>query len=197
MSKEIEIEFKNMLTEQEFQHLIEAFSIKEEQFIKQENYYFETKNFDLKNHQSALRIRKKQNTYTLTLKQPHKKGKLETHQVLTQTEADQMMQQKLFIDGEVKDAIIRMGINPDMLEYFGTLMTNRAEIEYKNGVLVFDNSEYLNINDYELEYEVQDEKTGKEIFLTLLKTYDIPQRKTENKIKRFFKEKQRQLHNHS
>lgn len=51
------------------------------------NHYFETPNFSLKEAGSALRIRHKGETYTLTLKQPAEVGLLETHQVVTENEA--------------------------------------------------------------------------------------------------------------
>jgi uncharacterized protein YjbK len=45
--------------------------------------------------------------------------------------------------------------------------------------------------DYELEYEVTDFKLGEKIFFDLLKEHEIPHRETENKIKRFYREKVR------
>lgn len=51
------------------------------------NHYFETPDFSLKEAGSALRIRHKGETYTLTLKQPAEIGLLETHQVVTEDEA--------------------------------------------------------------------------------------------------------------
>ncbi len=78
------------------------------------------------------------------------------------------------------------------VEYFGSLITNRAEIPYKNGLLVFDHSYYLNTEDFELEYEVHDYQLGQQIFVELLNQYNIPQRTTENKISRFYQLKQNQ-----
>ena len=46
MTQEFEIEFKNMVTEEEFQALCDVFSI--ESFTKQVNHYFETPHFSLK-----------------------------------------------------------------------------------------------------------------------------------------------------
>ena len=59
MKQEIEIEFKNIITQEEFKQLLYTFSIKDEDFITQENHYFDTETFSLKNNGCALRIRKK------------------------------------------------------------------------------------------------------------------------------------------
>lgn len=48
MTQQIEIEFKNMLTKRQYEQLLEAFSIKNEQIIRQVNHYFDTKENDLK-----------------------------------------------------------------------------------------------------------------------------------------------------
>jgi uncharacterized protein YjbK len=60
-----------------------------------------------------------------------------------------------------------------------------------------DHSIYLNNEDYELEYEVENYQSGKEIFLELLKRLNIPERKTENKIRRFYRQKYQQTNNNS
>ncbi|MFP3488877.1 CYTH domain-containing protein, partial [Staphylococcus sp. SIMBA_130] len=51
------------------------------------NHYFETKEFSLKELGCAIRIREKDGKYTLTLKEPHPDGLLETHDLLTKQEA--------------------------------------------------------------------------------------------------------------
>ena len=48
MSTNLEIEFKNMLSESEYEQLLNHFSISEEQIWIQKNVYFDTKAFDLK-----------------------------------------------------------------------------------------------------------------------------------------------------
>lgn len=59
MVQELEIEFKNLLTKEEFHRLADFFQLTEKDFAEQENYYFDTKYFALKKHGAALRIRKK------------------------------------------------------------------------------------------------------------------------------------------
>ncbi|PFA66389.1 CYTH domain-containing protein [Bacillus sp. AFS015802] len=192
MTQEIEIEFKNLVTEDEFIRLTSHFHIKEVDFISQDNHYFDTSDYRLKEKQSALRIREKNGGYTLTLKTPLNEDLLETNQTLSKQEAHSLLHEGTFPQGEVSDALESLSIPRASLQHFGTLSTSRAEIDYRDGLLVFDKSSYLQKEDYELEYEVKERTSGEAIFLELLKEHHIPLRKTENKIKRFYLEKLKQ-----
>ncbi|TYR79498.1 CYTH domain-containing protein [Priestia megaterium] len=189
MKQELEIEFKNLVTQDEFQQLINHFKITNQHFISQENHYFDTPDFQLKEKGAALRIRQKNQRSVLTLKQPHDDGLLETHAVLTTEQAGQLLNNNGSIPNDMAALLQSLGITSDTLVYFGTLKTDRAEIAYKNGLLVFDHSFYLDIDDYEVEYEVQDAKQGLDNFRQLLKDFQIPARKTDNKIRRFYQQK--------
>ncbi|MGM0826865.1 MAG: CYTH domain-containing protein [Bacillota bacterium] len=189
MAQEIEIEFKNLVTEDEFTRLTSHFHVKDEDFSSQDNHYIDTSDYQLKGKQSALRIRERNGTYTLTLKTPLEEDLLETNQRLTKEESELLLHQGTFPEGEVKDVLNSLQIHTQSLHYFGTLTTSRAEIDYKDGLLVFDKSSYLQKVDYELEYEVKERKSGESIFLNLLEELNIPLRETDNKIKRFYLEK--------
>jgi len=193
MSQELEIEFKNILEEDEYRQLLSAFSISEDKKVIQENFYFDTPEFSLKDVGAALRIREKNGIYTLTLKQPVARGLLETHQVLSKEEAEQMLNGGNIIEGEVVSILKGLSIETSDVRFFGSLKTKRAEVEYKNGLLVLDKSYYLNQIDFEVEYEVTDEVSGKEVFKELLQQYKIPIRKTDNKILRFYNRKKQIL----
>ncbi len=187
MHQEIEIEFKNLVSKADFIRLCQEFSIKQTNFIQQVNYYFDTNDFQLKKNGCALRIRKKNHSFTLTLKQPHEQGLLETHQPLSTITAEGIIQDQTLPLGVIADQL-QKSFQIDLTEcrYLGSLTTNRAEIAYLDGILVFDHSFYLNKEDFEIEYEVKDEKTGKEIFHNIFSNYKIPLKQTDNKIKRFF-----------
>lgn len=193
MKQELEIEFKNLLTEKEFHRLASHFSVKEDDFITQENHYFDTPEFSLKNHGTALRIRKKNEKYTLTLKQPYNDGLLESHQSLSSQEAAGLLDGDAAITGEIAGLIQQLGIDVTRLAYFGTLATKRAQLPYKDGLLVLDHSFYLNKDDYELEFEAADFHVGKQQFNDLLEQFRIPIRHTENKIRRFYQLKYSQI----
>lgn len=189
MSQNVEIEFKNLLTETEFTRLKTFLNMDEFMFKNQDNHYFDTINFSLKEKGCALRIRYKHEKYELTLKEPLEEGLLETNQMLTFDEAQTMLENGRIIEGPVKDRFSQLQIPPAELTCFGTLSTKRAEKEYKDGLIVLDYSTYLNRADFEVEYEVDDYQSGKVIFENLLSQLDIPVRPTENKVRRFYRAK--------
>lgn len=191
-NKNIEIEFKNMITTDEFTALMNFLNLRSEDFSEQENHYFDTPDFLLKEKGSALRIRQKYGSFELTLKQPHPEGLLETNEDLSESEAAEMIQTGNIPREQTKKSLEELGIKTDNLRYFGTLTTKRAEKEYNKGLAVLDHSRYLNKEDFEIEFEVDDRKEGQMVFLNLLQQLNIPVRKTENKIKRFYNEKYRQ-----
>ncbi|MBM7622013.1 uncharacterized protein YjbK [Bacillus tianshenii] len=186
--QEIEIEFKNILTFEEFTALCSSFQVHSEDFFSQENHYFDTEKFELKECGCALRIRKKGNTYTLTLKQPANEGLLETHQSITEDEKAGMFDEGLgLIPGVIADILKdELGIEASNIRYFGSLKTNRVEIPYKGGLLVLDESHYLQTSDFEMEYEVSNYQEGQQFFYDLLREHHIPIRETKNKIARFY-----------
>ncbi len=187
MHQEIEIEFKNLLTEQEYNLLLEQLNIRSETANKQVNYYFDTADMLLKEHKSALRIRKKGGEYVLTLKEPHPDGLLETHQKCTETEAINAMETGDIPQGQVTEQIRRLtSVSEAQFNYLGELSTKRLEIHEPDGLIVLDKSEYLGKVDYELEFETSARTAGEAAFKRLLNDYGIPQRKTKNKIERFY-----------
>lgn len=196
MSEEIEIEFKNMLTEEEYQRLMNEFVDKQtsncSSLFKQTNYYFDTLQFDLKKQLCALRIRYKNGKYMLTLKEPHEKGLLETNQRLSEQAAKQALINCSFPSGAVTEKLKkRLKDAFASLTYLGELHTERTEIKIDEGILVFDKNKYLNHIDFELEFECSNWEKGKVFFYHFLNEYNIPKRKTPNKILRFMNEKKK------
>lgn len=189
MPQNIEIEFKNMLTESEFNILLKHFSLNESHFFKQVNHYFDTPDFSLKQHGCNLRIREKKDGYEMTLKQPHPDGLLETNEILNEKLAQSILEGGPLTDGIIKEQLQRMEIKIEQLCYFGSLETKRAVVEYQGGELVLDLSTYLNAHDYEVEYEVTDRVTGEAVFVRLLSEVKIPHRKAKNKVQRFYERK--------
>lgn len=189
MSQQIEIEFKNLLTKEEFTRLQLYFKLEQADFRKQDNHYFDTTGFTLKQNHSALRIRYKDGKYEMTLKEPLPEGLLETNEPLNMDEAHVMLNEGKMKDGEIKSRLEHYNVKPDDLHLFGTLTTERAETKYLGGIVVLDYSSYLNTHDYEIEYEVDKYDEGKEVFYQLLQLLNIPVRKTDNKIRRFYNQK--------
>ncbi|WP_420768364.1 CYTH domain-containing protein [Parageobacillus thermoglucosidasius] len=190
MEQEIEIEFKNLLTKEEFDRIRQAFHIADNAFEHQENHYFDTPQFLLKDKRAALRIRVKNGSYTLTLKQTAAHGALlETHEQLTKEEADALLNGTAVVQGSIAQILREIGVPPEQLRHFGTLATDRAQWAYEGGTLFLDHSHYLQTDDYELEYETEEAESGRQRFLQLLASLHIPLRPTTNKIQRLFAKK--------
>ncbi len=187
MTQEVEIEFKSMLTKDEYEALLDAYQLAD-QVKWQANDYFDTPTFELRNHGAALRIREKKTGLVLTLKQPHDVGLLETHAPLTDEAAENLFKYGIVHDEQMKEALASFNLTGP-LEHLGRLETKRAEIETADGLLVLDESNYLEIRDYEIEFEVTDETAGRIAFERLLAKHGIPLRPAKNKIVRFMEEK--------
>ena len=192
MTQNIEIEFKNILTKNEYEQLLKFFKVDKNHIFKQENHYFDTPNFALKSKETALRIRKKGLKYEMTLKQPAAVGLLETNQTISEDEAQLAIHFGKLPTGIIQRLIEEIEIPFSTLEYFGSLITERVEFEYQKGLLVLDHSIYLDTEDYELEYEVENYQNGEKLFSDLLEKFKIPGRITENKIRRFYYRKYQQ-----
>jgi uncharacterized protein YjbK len=183
---EIEIEFKNSLSEEEFKYICLQLNISENDFISQINYYFDTPDFELGRNKSALRIREKSGNYTLTLKQQKNKSVAESHLSIDKKEAETLIINTSRIPDEMRELLLSINISIDGLTCFGKLETARAKLPYANGFLFLDKSKYLNIVDFEVEYEVYDYEVGCQDFEDFLEKFEIPFRKTPTKIQRFF-----------
>ncbi|MGL4523180.1 MAG: CYTH domain-containing protein [Bacilli bacterium] len=189
MKESIEIEFKNILTKNEYTTLVQHFFPNEADFFTQTNYYFETKNHALRASKQALRIRYCDGIYTATLKSPLTTGLLETDCVLTKEEAHAILHEGMTYEITTFGDLLRKAL-PETHNWvlMGHLCTKRAETPYKGGTLVLDESTYFNCSDYEVEYEVTDYNTGFASYRGLLSTFEIPERPTKNKVARFFEE---------
>jgi Uncharacterized protein conserved in bacteria len=137
MAQELEIEFKNMLTPEEFSSLCRKFNLDASSFFKQVNDYFDTPTFALREKKSALRIRHIDGRHDLTLKQPHESAILETHQWLSDEESLNLIHFGIIPAGNVEQAITDMDINVDHLIHIGELTTLRTQFPYKNGQIIY------------------------------------------------------------
>lgn len=186
MTQELEIEFKNVLTKQQYETLLKKFQVSDEMILHQTNHYFDTKEFRLKELFSGLRIRETNEKIVCTLKERTATNThLETTDVITKEQADLMLLGRGFFADSVKTRLSQLGVPVEHLQHFGTLSTDRVELSYKGGTIVFDHSFYLNCDDYEVEYETNEEILGQEVFENFLKENDIPQKAADKKIARF------------
>ncbi|KOY82427.1 CYTH domain-containing protein [Lysinibacillus macroides] len=193
MAQEIEIEFKNLLTKQQYEQLLQAFHIHTDVIHRQTNHYFDTPTQAIRNLQSGLRIRQINHYYECTLKEKNAEHiHLETTDELTAEQAKKMLKGEGFYAQEVAKRLALHNVPLEQLYVFGSLTTDRVEIPYREGLLVFDHSYYLQCDDYEVEYETNDAIKGKTIFDNFLQQYGIQKHNTNKKIARFMKALQAQ-----
>ncbi|HJA40853.1 MAG TPA: CYTH domain-containing protein [Firmicutes bacterium] len=184
MKYELEIEIKNLLTLDEFMQLCHYFQLNEHHFTPQINFYFETQEAELKKRKAVLRIRQKENQFTLTLKQQAKHGIHEYHLTLTHREAQQIIAgEKHSKIQEILGQIQAENLHP---QYLGQLETFRAHCSYKDGIIFLDKSNYFQHTDYEVEYEVKNYETGMKDFIQLLKKTHIEIKPVQSKTERFY-----------
>ena len=188
MNEQYEIEFKNSLTKEQYENLLKKFAVPEEDIVRQTNHYFDTDEWHLKNLAGGLRIRETNNRIVCTLKvKTDEHTHLETTDTLTKEERDDMLNSKGFYAPTVKARLLELNVPIDRLRLLGTLTTDRVELPYEGGLLVFDHSFYLDQDDYEVEFEANDAQVGQEIFLQFLKKHDISVKAADKKIARFMK----------
>lgn len=189
MSIQKEIEFKNLLTQEEFDQLCRGFGISKKDFHLQTNTYFDTPDNQFRDAFIGFRLRVLEERNELTLKSPGENvhTMIETTHLISSSERNEIL-----LSGEIKPRIYsEFQQLPELLVAFGTLRTERAEIPYQNGLLVLDRSDYLEHTDYEMEFEVTDLAKGRQSFNKLLEIYQIPKRQTLKKIARFMTKAQR------
>lgn len=153
MATNIEIEAKVLITKEDYDKLIKIYDSQKLDEFDQTNYYIESKNLDLKKLGVGLRIRKKNNTYVMTLKAPMSEGLLEKNASLTVEQYNSFKENGYFPECSIKEFVKMLGFDPDMLKIRAQLKTHRIEILLDEGKHVFsiDKNEYNKIVDYELE----------------------------------------------
>ncbi len=195
LGRNIEIEFKNMLNKESFIKIYQHFQLKDHDFFTQDNHYFDTSEGSLGRKKAALRIREKNGRFELTLKLIVEAGVLEINQPISAEQAKDLISETAFPAGEVKDELMLLHIHPESLEYKGVLQTSRAQVPFKKGQLMLDHSIYFGLEDFEIEYELDEQSTdGENDLLQLLNELNIPKVHADNKIKRFFHAKKEGNH---
>lgn len=155
-----EIELKMLLTEDEFNELLQHYL--PSNFIKQTNYYYSASNNSIN---QSIRIREKEGNFLFTLKE-----KMDNY---VQEYEKYTHSLNLYDDKEVLDILKQHNLLPPYNE-IGHLTTERYTciIPYK-AELCFDVNHYYGITDYEIEYEVTHKHNYQEEFLNILKKANI------------------------
>lgn len=156
---EKEFECRIMLTESEYLDVVSYF-IKlypYNKFLKIINTYFDTDDLYLKNHHMTLRVRSINGTKNeLTLKISNPNGDDEINDPLNIQEADALLNNGIFPDGEVRKRLSSLPYSFDNIKQITSLYNLRLEIELPDHLLVIDKNNYSDITDYNLEIEAKD-----------------------------------------
>lgn len=187
MPYHLEIEFKNLLTKEEFYSVCKLFHVQSQDFILQKNYYFDYENL-LESKQMALRIRIKEDIATMTLKQKAVQPahtQIEIDEILTDFHEDILKNPFPYIPEKITNHLNMEQIRLDKLTSIGQINTLRKEIDYEGGTLCIDYNLFDNAQeDFELEFEYPNVNDGEIIFENFLVQHNITKRATKNKIAR-------------
>lgn len=185
MSEELEIEFKNKLSEKEYFRLLDYYEADKNDFFVQENHYFDSNQWELKEKQAGLRIRILEKKAELTLKTPFDNHLLETTDSLSLSDSKRLLlENKIDSTGQVAKKLKDLGVEPSDVHLIGSLITKRFERKTPKGLIVLDQSFYGEQMDFELEFEVTEGQSGKIDFDALLKQHHLKRIPSQNKIAR-------------
>ena len=113
----LEIEYKTLLTKNEYQQLLPLFS--DITATKQTNYYIDTADFSIRDAKMALRIRTFETRAELTLKIPQQVGNMEYNQFLTLEESHTLINTCVLPEGEIHTLLTQAAINLEKLKILG------------------------------------------------------------------------------
>ena len=185
---EIEKEFKNLLTKEQYEAIAGDYQSVFTKDITQTNSYYDYEGL-LQQHKMALRIRivEGKETGEITLKIPQSSLEvLEYTEVLPVDILNAYNHDKQFtLPTSLLEALENKGITLQTVNQTALLTTHRLEGALsENEWLVLDESHYNGKVDYEMEMEVRSLELGEPIFLGILEKYKIERRQAESKIKR-------------
>ena len=146
MKQHLEIEFKTMLSKDEFNRLYQVWDF-DEGFLQINSYYDTITNFFLKKRM-MLRIRTIEDSFIFTMKTPRKLGVLENEFILDEFNINDLKVQKLLDSHNI--------LSTD-LSLVAQSKTIRHEFDDKYGTWCLDLNEFAYSKDFELEYELHDE----------------------------------------
>lgn len=181
--REKEIEFKNLLSQNDYEKLYNSLNLDQEQTIINKNYYYDHNDI-LKNNNMALRIRDFNKKREITLKI---KGKYENIEINIPLPLGATIEQYNFenLPEDIQLELKKYNIVPKNFCLLQYIETTRKEKYTYEGLLVLDKTTFKdNIVDYELEFEVTDYEKGKENFEKLLNDFNIPFQPAKPKIAR-------------
>ena len=185
---EIEKEFKNLLTKEQYEAIADDYQSVFTKDVTQTNSYYDYEGL-LQQHKMALRIRivEGKETGEITLKIPQSSLEvLEYTEVLPVDILNAYNHDKQFtLPTSLQEALENKGVTLQTVNQTALLTTHRLEGALsENEWLVLDESHYNGKVDYEMEMEVRSLELGEPVFLGILEEYKIERCQAESKIKR-------------
>ena len=166
-----EFECRIMLTENEYFEIV-SFYLKQypnHHFLQNVNVYFDNDDLFLRNKHITLRARTINDlNCELTLKVKGDNGDTEINDPLTIKEADLLLNNNVFPEGNVKNYLLSLERPLSDYHQITTLYNRRLEIAYPDHLLVIDKNTYGDVVDYNIEVE---SKIGIEHAKEMLKHY--------------------------
>lgn len=172
MNSNIEIEAKVLLTEEQYESIVNYLGLEKYRRLKQINYYIDSKEQILKQNDLALRIREKDD-FELTLKAPMSEGLLEKNQIISWKDYEKYEQKGIFPNGEIKNFLETLGFNVNELIILAKLETDRIDYKIEDATLSLDRNEYNGHIDFELEMEAPSMKHAEKLINKVLKEVGI------------------------
>ena len=182
--REIEIEFKNLLTKDQYDVLYEKYNLSNSEKIINKNFYYDDADESFKKIGAALRIRYANKKIEMTLK-----IKGETQNVEINVPLDERYPKEPtvlpILPNEIISELERMNVKIKTPMLIQKIETLRHEVTLEEGLLVLDKTTFINdITDYELEFETKDYESGLAAFEKLLEENNIYKNPEKPKIAR-------------
>lgn len=182
MAKEVKIEFKTLLTKDEYNRIYEK--IKDSQGNTQTNYYFDTKRFTLKASEANLRV-KERDGLTLTLERKKGYAFQRIDEDITEEQLASFIETGIIPSEKISQDLSDI-VKDQKIVKFMSLSTYRISVPYRKGKLSLDKCTYVNTTDYELEYEARNKELGKLDFVAIIKEFNINYKKSQLKLTRAY-----------
>lgn len=182
--KAVEIEFKNLLTAEEYKEIYESYNLAEVATVTNANYYYDTADKHLKECNSALRVRHTESYKEMTLKIKGATQNIEVNVPITNEDITESMELNSLPES-IKLALAELSIESGEFSLLQQIKTERKEQQLAEGLLVLDKTYFLgNVVDYELEFEVANYEQGKIAFEKILAELNIERKEAKPKIAR-------------
>ena len=166
MKKIYEYEKKCLISAKDFMNLINKYNYLEKE--EQTNYYFDFNDF-FKNKNQALRIRKINNDYELTLKTKKENHNTEINLKIDVSTFNYILKNLILTNDLAKK------LNLPKLKFNSliTIKTIRYKIKYNDYIIELDHNFFNQVIDYEIEVESTSIKEADKILTSFLKENNI------------------------